>query len=135
MTRRAVPLETAKTLARQSHGGDRKSKAYRDNQGDRVTLIRGNSAEYLELRLLDEAPTIKDAFKRGEHKTIKAAARAAAIVPKTLTKFEQIVKWLPQLSARERHKLKELLMNLRAMLGRNQPFCDNITAQFTRIEP
>jgi len=60
-------------------------------------LKYGETTEYLRARLTNEAPEILKAFERGKHKTIKAAARAAGIVPKKLSRFEQIVKWLPDL--------------------------------------
>ena len=90
---------------RQKHGGDRRSKNFQSNP---VTLKRGNSKAYLEDRLNDH-PEIRKRYDHGEFKTVKAAARAAGIVPPKPTKFEQIVKWLPSLTDEERAKLKEML--------------------------
>jgi hypothetical protein len=69
----------------------------------------GNNSGYLLRKLAREKPEILERYECGEFDSVKAAARAAGIIPPKLTRFEQIVKWLPSLSAEERHKLKEML--------------------------
>ncbi len=56
------------------HGGDRRSKEARDNQGDNVTLKeRGNQASYLVARLKRDAPEILAQLERGEYPSVRVA--------------------------------------------------------------
>jgi hypothetical protein len=67
----------------------------------------GNSRAYTLARLRRDHPALYEAVQRGE-----LSANAAAIKVdfcKKLTEYEQIVKWLPQLSDEERRQRKDLL--------------------------
>jgi hypothetical protein len=68
------------------HGGDRRSvqaivlnSRGERNQGDIVTLKRGNQAAYLKARLRRDAPEVAEALERGEIKSARAAAIEAGI--------------------------------------------------------
>jgi len=63
-----------------SHGGDRRSPQAKEDQGDNVTLKRGNQAAYLQARLRRDAPELADALDRGEIKSARAAAIEAGII-------------------------------------------------------
>jgi hypothetical protein len=81
---RPQPVTKAEVeVALQSHGGDRRSDMARKakaDQGDNVTLKRGNEAAYLKARLERDHPEIAEALDRGEHRSARAAAIAAGII-------------------------------------------------------
>jgi hypothetical protein len=77
------PIGLPKVLKLGKHGGARKEKSA-DEQADRVSLKHGNSSDYLAARLERDSPETLAAFHRGEHKSVKAAARAAKIIPPKL---------------------------------------------------
>jgi len=67
------------------HGGDRKSGKFkasqeRQNQGDNVTLKRGNQAAYIRARLDRDHSDVAAALDRGEYRSARAAAIAAGII-------------------------------------------------------
>jgi hypothetical protein len=96
----------ARDIELRQHGGDRRSE---DFQASPRSLKHGETSEYLLGRMKRDNPVLYERYERGEFASVKAAAREAGIVPPKLTKFEQIVKWLPSLSTEERRQLKELL--------------------------
>jgi hypothetical protein len=66
-----------------AHGGDRRSeeaRQARENQGDNVTLKRGNEAAYIRARLERDHPDVAAALERGEHRSARAAAITAGII-------------------------------------------------------
>jgi hypothetical protein len=73
------------------HGGDRRSARVRKNQGDNVTLVRGNRAEYLVRRLKRDAPEIARQLADGTFRSARAAALAAGIInrPTALDRLRQ----------------------------------------------
>jgi len=78
---RVEPVTKAEVeVALGSHGGDRRSTQAKEDQGDIVTLKRGNQAAYLQARLRRDAPEVADALERGEHRSVRAAAIAAGII-------------------------------------------------------
>jgi hypothetical protein len=64
------------------HGGDRRSEKAKAEQGGPSTLkpSEKNTKKHWEMRLADQAPEHLAAFRHGDHKSIKVAARAAAYV-------------------------------------------------------
>lgn len=63
-----------------THGGDRKSDEVK-NQGANGTLKRGqNHASYLTARIARDHPEILQRMKKGEFKSVRAAAIEAGIV-------------------------------------------------------
>ena len=107
-------------------GGDRRSDAAgailrikKANQGDNVTLIdRGNRSSYIAARLARDHPDILERMKRGEFRSVRAAALEAGIVKpqKTYTgsPLERATKALRDLSDDERAALLELIAKGRA---------------------
>jgi site-specific DNA-methyltransferase (adenine-specific) len=63
-----------------SWGGDRKSQAFKQNQGSNVTLKRGNGTAYLTERLRRDHPDILAAWQQGHYPSARAAAKAAGLV-------------------------------------------------------
>jgi hypothetical protein len=64
--------------------------------GDNITSSeRGTSAAYLAAKLRRDHPKIADRLARGEFRSVRAAALEAGIIKK-LSRFEQIMKWLPE---------------------------------------
>ena len=75
--------------------------------GDIVTSFRGNGRTHTLKRLKRDAPALFSRVVAGE-----LSANAAAIEAgfrKKLSKFDQIVRWLPELTAAEKSKLREML--------------------------
>jgi hypothetical protein len=66
-----------------------------------------NGNDYRTARLRRDHPALYEAVQRGELSTNAAAIEAG--FRKKLTKFDQIVKWLPSLTEAERRQLKDLL--------------------------
>ncbi len=50
------------------------------DQGNDVTLIRGNHSDYLAARLKRDAPEIAERLANGQFKSVRAAAIEAGIV-------------------------------------------------------
>jgi len=64
-----------------SHGGDRRSEDYQQNQADNISLkSHGTSAAYIKARLKAEHPKIAEELERGEHRSARAAGIAAGFV-------------------------------------------------------
>jgi hypothetical protein len=76
----------------------------RDRGSNRTSNTRGETAAYLAARIKRERPDIAEAVERGEYRSIRAAAIAAAIV-KQQTPLERIYKLLPKLSQNELEQL------------------------------
>jgi hypothetical protein len=84
-------------------GGDRKS----DQRRITTSIEHRHTVPGILRRLNRDRPELAEKVANGE-----LSANAAAIEAgfrKKLAKFEQIVKWLPSLTATERRKLKEML--------------------------
>lgn len=63
-----------------THGGDRRSKTFREQPDDMRLKSYGTSRAYLLTRLACDYPDIFDAYERGEYRSAYAAAKAAGIV-------------------------------------------------------
>jgi len=87
-----------------AHGGERKDAS---EQGDIVTLDRGNAATYTLKRLKRDAPELFQQVVDG-HLSANAAAIEAGF-RKKLTPFEQIEKLIPKLTDAERSELRAML--------------------------
>jgi hypothetical protein len=99
--------EGAKTLALQSHGGDRRSE---DVQPCANTSLKYGTAEHWQARLARDDLDMAARVRRGELSADAAAKQKGWRKPRPKhTKFEQIVKWLSALTPEERHQLNELL--------------------------
>jgi hypothetical protein len=104
-----VPVPFAQAVRLGKHGGDRKSKAAKDqDQVDIVNLKHegGNSAAYLAARLERDEPEIKAALDRGEYPSVRAAAKAAGIV-RDKTPLENLRKWWAKASEDERLQFRD----------------------------
>ena len=67
----------------------------------------GNSADYLRRRLARSAPEVLAAWERGEHRSVRAAAKTAGIIKdKTLVERAMAI-WL-RMSVAERQELLAL---------------------------
>jgi hypothetical protein len=62
------------------HGGDRTTQ----EQGDNITLKRGDDAEYLTRRIARDRPDILERMKAGEFTSVRAAALEAGIRKRTI---------------------------------------------------
>jgi hypothetical protein len=71
-TARATTAQAVAALG--PHGGDRTEKR---EQGDNVTLVRGNASAYRKARLKRDAPEVAARLARGEFKNVAQAWRAA----------------------------------------------------------
>jgi hypothetical protein len=85
------------------HGGDRRSAAFREKQGNNVTLNRGNRNAYLRARLERDHPEILEALEQGRYRSVRAAAIAAGIV-RVPTPLEVAKKAYGKLSHSERQE-------------------------------
>jgi hypothetical protein len=92
----------------------RKEKGEQENKGDRITIVsRGTDPAYLTARMERDAETKPRvaaelaAFRRGDHKSIKAAARAAGIV-KTPSPFAQVQRLWPKLTDEEKDAIRRM---------------------------
>lgn len=86
------------------HGGDRVSEKV--EQGNDVTLIRGNHADYLTARIARDRPDILERMQAGEFSSVRAAAIEAGIV-KVPTTLERVMKLLPKLNDDELRQVHE----------------------------
>lgn len=110
----AIPKEQA-LAALKSHGGDRRSEEARKDQGNNVTLKRGNEAAYLKARLQRDHPEIADALDRGEFRSARAAAIEAGIIKPVPT--VRLVDDLDKVAAAiKRHLSEEQVAALKAAL-------------------
>ena len=75
--RQAVAERAAAAKPLGEHGGERKE----EEQGNNVTLIRGNDGNYLTRRIARDRPDVLDRMKAGEFKSVRAAAIEAGISP------------------------------------------------------
>lgn len=75
-----VTLDLADKASLKSHGGDRRSEEARRDQGNNVTLKRGNEAAYLKARLQRDHPEIAVELEQGKHRSARAAGIAAGII-------------------------------------------------------
>jgi hypothetical protein len=75
------PVGLPKVLKLGKHGGGRRSEKAKAEQAGRSSLKPNewNTKKHWEMRLADQAPEHLAAFRRGDHKSINAAARAARI--------------------------------------------------------
>lgn len=90
-----------------AHGGDRKSDAAKQDQGDVITLKRGSTgASYLAARLRRDAPEICDRLAAGEFPSVRAAAIEAGIV-KVPTNLQKAQKAFLKLTDGEREAFAE----------------------------
>ena len=108
------PVGLPKVLKLGKHGGDRRSERFKtENQSDRITLKRGTDPTYLEARLEKEATNSEKAakhlaaYRRGHHKSINAAARAAGIV-KTPSPFAQVQRLWSKLTDDEKNEIRRM---------------------------
>jgi hypothetical protein len=73
-----VTAEEAKPIL--GHGGDRTTQ----EQGDNITLKRGDDADYLTRRIARDRPDILERMKAGEFTSVRAAALEAGIRKRTI---------------------------------------------------
>jgi len=61
-----------------------------DNQGNNVTLIRGNNPEYLTARIARDRPDILERMKAGEYKSVRAAGKDGGKRAQSCRKYRQL---------------------------------------------
>ena len=94
-------MGAAPTLSESMQGNTNAVKNSHDNV--RAVLAEqdyGNSSTYLLRRLKRDAPAVAEAYLAGEHKSVRAAAKAAGIV-KDPSPYERCIKLLPRLTMEE----------------------------------
>lgn len=102
-----VPMETAVKLGR--HGGPRYAECT-DDQGSDITTLMGRGSEYIKARLRRDDPSLAAQVDAGKLSADAAAKQKGWRKPRPkLSKFEQIVKWLPGLTDKQRQQLRDLL--------------------------
>jgi hypothetical protein len=62
---------------------------------------RGETAEYLTRRIARDRPDVLERMKRGEFRSVRAAAKAAGLV-RDLTPLEQLERWWKKATPAER---------------------------------
>ncbi len=79
--RKSAQERMAAAQDRAGHGGDRRSDVF---QGSVRSLKHGETADYLAARIKHDHPEIHKRVLAGEFKSIKAAAREAGIIERTI---------------------------------------------------
>lgn len=74
----AVGIEQIPSL--KPHGGDRRSKQARQDQGSNATLKQERGVSYIEARLRRDHPEIAEQLRQGEHRSARAAGIAAGFI-------------------------------------------------------
>jgi len=77
-----VPVPFAEAVKLGKHGGDRRSEKAKE-QGDNVTLDRGNSASYTLARLDRDRPELAERVRAGELSAIGANAGGRIFQPRS----------------------------------------------------